>query len=534
MTRGNGYDREPADALRARLADAEDMLRAIRQGEVDALVVDGLDGGQIYTLHSAEEPYRNLIEQMQEGAVVLTPGGDILYANARFAALVGEPLQSVTGTPFGRFVHPSDQDDVETMLETGSGRRRCRLLGPDRTPCEVSLSLTTSAARADRRNLIVTDMTEILDIQSKRDKAEHESRTREAFLAMVAHEIRNPIGAISNAAQVLKITHGEGQPASHARGVIARQVEHIARLIDDLLDTERVISGKIRLNLSRLDLAEAARQAVATLAADPRIDRRFEINIASVWIDGDAMRIGQVLTNLLANAVKFTPPGGRIRVALLADGADAVLTVEDWGCGISSSALPFIFDMYTQADSRADRAPAGLGIGLALVRHFVGLHGGSVAASSEGEGRGTTFTVRLRKSQTAAIQAGALLSGERRAHPRRVILIEDNGEAREILHRMLELAGHVVYDAPDVARGLELLDAVRPHVGIIDVGPNGREGYQAAQRIRESPQGQNMLLLALNDRGSPLDRHQLLKHGFDYHLVNPVDPDYLARLIGQN
>ena len=175
------------------------MLRAIRQGEIDALVVEGAGGNQVYTLHSAEEPYRNLVEQMQEGAVVLTSRGDILYANARFAALVGEPLESVVGSRIDRFVDASDRDDFETLLRAGSGRRRSRLIGPDSSAFEVSLSLTTTAsANGDRLNLIVTDLTELLEANSNRDRAERDSRTKDEFLAMLAHELRNPLGAISS------------------------------------------------------------------------------------------------------------------------------------------------------------------------------------------------------------------------------------------------------------------------------------------------------------------------------------------------
>ena len=173
---------------------------------------------------------------------------------------------------------------------------------------------------------------------------------------MLAHELRNPLGAISTAVQVLEVTHAEGEPATRAHDVIARQVGHITHLIDDLLDVERVVSGKIRLNRQPLDLAEAVRRAVATFAGDARLDRQIEVSTEPVWVDGDAVRLEQVLTNLVTNAVKYTPSGGRIRVALRADGADAVLSVEDSGFGISPSLLPFIFDMYVQADRTLERA----------------------------------------------------------------------------------------------------------------------------------------------------------------------------------
>ena len=525
-------NREQTGALRVRLAEAEEMLRAIQHGEIDALVVDNAGGHQIYTLHSAEEPYRNLVEQMQEGAVVMTSGGDILYANTRFAALVGEPLTSVNGSHFGRFVKASDKNDFQTLLSAGSGRGRCGLLGSESSAFEVSLSLTTTrSARGDRRNLIVTDMRELLEAYRDRESAEHDSRMKDEFLALVAHELRNPLGAISVAAQVLKVIHTRASRTA-AHEVIARQVGHITRLVDDLLDIERVVSGKIRLKRQPLNLADLVRAAVATLSADARLDRQIDVCTEPAWVDGDAVRIQQVVMNILTNAVKYTPPAGRILVALRAEGDDAVLSVEDSGFGIAPSLLPFIFDIYVQADHPVERARGGLGIGLALVRRLVGLHGGTVVASSDGEGKGSRFTVRLKKIPSAEMASGVSVPRERRAKPRRVLLIEDSGEAREKLRSLLELAGHVVYHTTDGIRGIELLNVVRPHVGIIDMTLPGMDGYQVARRIREKPQGRGMLLLALTGQVSTGDSVHWLEHGFDYHLIKPVDQDYLARLIG--
>jgi CheY-like chemotaxis protein/anti-sigma regulatory factor (Ser/Thr protein kinase) len=285
------------------------------------------------------------------------------------------------------------------------------------------------------------------------------------------------------------------------------------------------------LNRQPLDLADVVRRAADTFAADPRLDRHIDVTTEPAWIDGDAVRIEQVITNILTNAVKYTPPGGRIRVALGADGADAVLSIEDSGFGIAPSLLPFIFDMYVQADQTLDRARGGLGIGLALVRRLVELHGGTVDASSDGEGHGSRFTVRLSRIRLPDTSPGVPVPRERRAAPRRVLLIEDSSEARERLRSLLELAGHVVYHTTDGVRGVEMLTVTRPQVAIIDVSRPGMDGYEVARRIREQPQGRGMLLLALTSHGSPGDSTHSLEHGFDYHLIEPVDPDYLARLI---
>jgi PAS domain S-box-containing protein len=510
--RGDNHDQ--TERLRARLAEAEDRLWAI--------------------LHSSEEPYRHLLELIQEGAVVLTGRGDILYSNARFATLVGEPLESVIGSRIDRFVKASDRADLQALLAAGSGTCRSRLVGSDSRLFEVSLSLTpTASTHGDRFSLIVTDLRDLLEANSNRARAERDSRTKDEFLAVLAHELRNPLGAISNAVRVLELTHAEGEPATRAHDVIARQVGHISHLIEDLLDVERMVSGKTRLNRRPLDMAEAVHRAVATFTGDPRMDRSIDISTEPVWVDGDAVRLEEVLTNLVANAVKYTPTGGRIRVTLRADGGDAVLTVEDTGYGISQRLLPFIFDMYVQADRTLDRAQGGLGIGLTLVRRFVELHGGTIVASSEGEGRGSTFTIRLKRIPSESASAGLSLPAERRAKARgrRVLLIEDSGDAREMLRMMLQFAGHVVYDVADGVRGLELLNVVRPDVGIIDIGLPRMDGYQVAKRIREEPHGRGMLLMALTGDGSPGDANRSSEHGFDHHLVKPVDPDHLAHLL---
>jgi len=525
---------ETSDSLRARLAEAEDMLRAIRQGEIDALVVEGTTGSQVYTLHSAEEPYRNLVEEMQEGAVVLTGHGEILYSNARFAALVGEPLESVMASRIDRFVNPADRVDFETLLRAGGGRRRSSLIRLGSGAFEVGLSLTTTVSTNGRRlNLIVTDLTELLEANRNRDRAEHDSRTKDDFLAMLGHELRTPLSAISHAVQVLQLTQRHGETATRAHEVIARQVNHVKQLVNDLLDVERVVLGKITLNRQPVDLAEAVRRAVAASTGDAGQDRQIEISTEPAWIDADATRLEQVLTNIVANAVKYTPAGGHIRVTLRADGNDAVLCVEDSGFGISARLLPFIFDMYMQADRTLHSAQGGLGIGLTLVRRLVELHGGTITASSDGEGHGSAFTVRLKQISSERTTSTISMTADRRARPRRVLLIEDSEDAREMLRMMLELAGHVVYDAADGIRGLELLNVVRPDAAIIDIGLPGLDGYQVARKIRAEPHGRGMLLLALTGYDSAGDAARASEHGFDYHLVKPVDPDRLARLLAE-
>jgi signal transduction histidine kinase/CheY-like chemotaxis protein len=521
---------EPAEALHVRLVEAEDTLRAIRQGEIDALVVEGPGGSRVYTLEGAEQPYRMLVEEMHEGAVVLTSRGDILYANARFAALAGEPLESVVGSGFDRFLRSSERLEFQSLLRSGNGWRRFGFVGSGTGELDVRLSLsTTSPAGGAQLNLVVTDLTELKEANSGRERAERASRTKDEFLSMLAHELRTPLGAISNCSQALERTQASGERAK-LHDIIARQVRHVSRLVDDLLDVERVIAGKIRLNRRPLELSAAVRGAVAVCVGDPSSDLRITVSTEPLWIDADASRLQQVVTNVVGNAMKYTPSGGRIRVSVCADGDDAVIAVEDSGLGISPQLLPFVFDLYVQADRTLDHARNGLGIGLSLVRRLVELHGGTVSASSAGAGCGSTITVRLKQLPSGAMSPSALFPGAR-AHSRRVLLIEDNPESRALLAKVLQLAGHQVYDAVDGARGLELLNVIYPEVAIIGVDLPDIDGYEIAKRIRSHPHGRTMLLLGLADDSERSERAS--EYTFDHHLKRPVDVDYLGHLISR-
>ncbi len=248
---------------------------------------------------------------------------------------------------------------------------------------------------------------------ASRRNHEPDSRTNDEFLAVLAHELRNPLCAICNAVRVIEVTHARGKRAAIAHEVIARQISHISRLLEDLLDVDRIVSGKMRLHRQPLDMAEAVRRALDTFTGDARRDRHIDISTEPVWVDGDAMRIEQVVANLVTNAVKYTPSRGRISVSLRADGGDAVLTVEDTGAGIPPELMPFIFDLYVQNERTLDRAQGGVGIGLTLVRRLVELHGGTVVAWSEGEGRGSRFTVRLKQVPPAQVPSSVVAPDHR-------------------------------------------------------------------------------------------------------------------------
>ena len=364
--------------------------------------------------------------------------------------------------------------------------------------------------------------------EAARAEAEAANRTKDEFLAMLGHELRNPLGAISSAAHVLSRTAGGNTAMSRASDIIGRQVQHLARIVDDLLDVSRVVAGKIALHPQAIELAELARR-VATLHGGPAGARHvIHVQTSPVWVSADPTRLEQILTNLLANAVKYTPPGGEISVTVRRDGERAVLSVRDTGVGIRAELLPRVFDLFVQADRSLERTAGGLGIGLTLVRQLVQLHGGTVEAASAGPGRGSTFTVWLpivHAPPGPRDAARPVLAGP----SRRILIIEDNDDAREMLRNLLHLFGHEVHEACDGATGLAEARRLRPEAALIDVGLPGMDGYEVAGRIRAEVPGAR--LVALTGYGQPEDRERALAAGFDEHLVKPVDPEQLERML---
>jgi signal transduction histidine kinase len=366
-----------------------------------------------------------------------------------------------------------------------------------------------------------------------RAEAEAASRGKDELLAMLGHELRNPLAAITNAAHVLDTAGLPDEAASRARGVIARQNAHLARLVDDLLDVARVTSGKIVLTRRPLELAEAVRRGVATLAASGRTERyRIELDLEPVWAHVDETRLEQIVTNLVGNALRFTPPGGTIGVRLRAADRDAVLEVRDSGVGITAEMLPRVFDMFVQGPRGPDGSPGGLGLGLTLVRRIAELHGGSVEAASDGPGRGSLFTLRVPAlaAPPVAVPAPRRAPGVTNGGRRRIVIVEDNADSREMLRVTLELAGHEVQEAHDGPSGLTAILRLLPDVALVDVGLPEFDGYEVARRVRAAA-GTSIRLVALTGYGQAADRRQALEAGFDAHVVKPIDPDALQAAI---
>ena len=387
------------------------------------------------------------------------------------------------------------------------------------------------SAEARQRELAERQRDELLALEKEaRSAAEAANRSKDEFLAMLGHELRNPIGAVSNAAQILG---REGASAAHiafAREVITRQTHHLARLIDDLLDVGRVITGKIYLQRERMDLAAAVRGTLDAFHAAGRFGgHRLQFELTPVWIDGDRTRMEQVVTNLVSNALAYTPSGGAIRVSVRREAADAVLEVADDGIGMMPDELARVFDLFYQGRSELHRK-GGLGLGLTLVHRLVELHGGMVTARSDGPGKGSIFTVRLPAVDAPAARAPAP-APETATRPLDVLVVEDNEDARVSLQILLEGDGHAVRTAADGKAGLAAFGRAVPDVALIDIGLPEMNGYDVARAIRV--RYRDPMLIALTGYGQPEDTQRATAAGFDAHLVKPADVAKLRTLLAR-
>jgi len=408
------------------------------------------------------------------------------------------------------------------VLEQENARLRAEL--------DASQALAATLREANQHLVLAT-----VDAQTSRDDAEETNRRQNEFLAMLAHELRNPLVPISVSASLLERAPAIQGQLVRLTGVIQRQVGHMARLLDDLLDAARLSSGKITLAVQPLRLGDMLDQAVETV--QPRVRERnqqlfLSAARAGVMVDGDPVRLTQVFTNLIGNASKYTQDGGRIRVevdVIPGDGVD--VTIADNGAGMSSETIGSAFELFTQGPRSLARTEGGLGVGLNVVRNLVTMHGGSVSAASAGPGQGSTFTVRLPLSQSAApadvLAPGVLAPGS----ARRILVVEDNEDAADVLRMLLELEGHQVEIAADGHTGLALAMEGRFDAVVCDIGLPGLDGFELMTRLRAAAPDIRPLTVALSGYGQPSDRERALAAGFDRYLVKPVGPGILVEAL---
>ncbi|HZS32064.1 MAG TPA: ATP-binding protein, partial [Methylomirabilota bacterium] len=386
---------------------------------------------------------------------------------------------------------------------------------------------------ADRMGLVLEQRRLYHAEREARTTAQAESRAKTEWIAMLSHEVRSPLAAIRSAAAAL-----EGLVADpgveRLRGVIARQVHHLTRLTEDLLDVSRLESGRLALDRRPIDLEQVVGRALTSLREAGKLEgRRLEIHLASAWVDGDPMRLEQVAGNLVDNALKHTAPDRRIVVATETRDGEAVLRVQDEGSGIPPELLPRIFDAFVQGPPALSGARGGLGLGLTLVRRLVELHGGSIQAASAGVGCGAEFVARFPRLAGAPGPAETRVAAGVPERGLRVLLVEDSADARVALRALLERWGHEVEEAGDGASGLAAARHFRPDAVIVDLGLPGMDGLELAEAIRATSQGATMLLIALTGHGRADDRRRAEGARFDAFLVKPADPDELRHTLAK-
>ncbi|HTT04644.1 MAG TPA: ATP-binding protein [Steroidobacteraceae bacterium] len=543
--------RQENEALRIELEEARETLNAIRSGAVDALVIETPQGQRTYTLDGAEQIYRSLIEHMQEGAVILDRTGSVQYCNQRFAELLGLPLEKVIGRSFANWLGPADRTALRAWGSEGSIRLEMRLCAQDGTTVPALISGVADAG-SDAMHLIVTDLSErkryelgIVQLNSQLEQRiaartaelEDANRRKDEFLAVLSHELRNPLAPIRTAAQILASPGLGAHQLRWVQEVVSRQVQHLAWLLDDLLDMARITQGKLELKKERVALIEVIDAAVEE--ARTQIEAKHHSLVVSLppqspELDADKLRLSQVVSNLLTNAAKYTDPGGHIELSARVQDQMLRLAVKDNGIGLAPDALQSIFTMFSQVKDSLNRTEGGLGIGLALIKGLVALHGGKVEAHSAGLGRGSEFVVHLPISSARAAGVAETPESDPGNPPtavRRILIADDNGDAAESLAMLLRLNGHDVRVAHDGREAITLAHVFRPHVALLDLGMPQMNGYEAARAIRREHWGADMILVALTGWGQDRDKQQALGAGFDHHFTKPVDASWLAAWI---
>ena len=480
-----------------------------------------------------------IVESSDDIIVSKTLDGIITSWNRGAERILGYTAEEVIGRHISTLMPPEVREDAERIL--GRIRRgekvdhyETKRIRKDGTVIDISVTvspLRDSEGRIIGASKVGRDVTREKLIEAERIEAD---RRKDEFLAMLAHELRNPLSAIGNAVS-LSNRSGLQEHIDWSMGVIARQMKHLTRLIDDLLDVSRISRGKIDLRRDVLDLYPILESALATTR--PLIEeRKHAVELATdrenLWVNGDATRIEQVMTNLLNNAAKYSENGGHIRLSAYSEGDQVVISVIDRGMGIPPEKLPQMFELFAQGDRSLARSEGGLGIGLTVVKKLVELHGGSVTARSHGPGTGCEFTFRLPRAErpsSARPEERSPRSGEGKSA--RILVVDDNEDTARGMARLLKLLGHQVALALDGYEAIRVAGEHRPDFVLLDIGLPGMDGYEVASRLRREECCQEAVIIAVSGYGQDEDRRRSKEAGFDHHLVKPVDHDALISLL---
>jgi PAS domain S-box-containing protein len=503
---------------------------------------------QEQALETSELSYRRLFETARDGILILdAQTGKIIDANPYMSELLGYTKKELLGQELWQIGLFQDIDASQAAFQELQERGYIRyedLPLESKTGQLAEVEFVSNLYGVDHKQVIQCNIRDItLRNQLERAKATAKTladtnRQKDEFLAMLSHELRNPLAAIMNASHLLRIESETETPIQQeARGIIERQGGQLAHLVDDLLEVSRISTGRIRLQQENVDMRGIVARAAESVR--PAIhQRRHKLTVEQspepIWLHGDPVRLEQVVTNLLANAAKYTSEGGEIWVTLQHEGNEAVLSVRDSGVGIPPDLLPRIFDLFTQAERTLDRSQGGLGIGLTLVQRLVEMHGGKVNAFSQ-LGVGSEFMVRLPllSLQTLQSQLSSTETVGKTEHSLRVLVVDDNVDQAHSAAILLRASGHEVQEAYSGKATLEAALEFQPHVVLLDIGLPEIDGYEVARRLRHDPQTMDVRLIALTGYGLEADRERSVEAGFDDHLVKPVDPGKLQDLLSR-
>jgi PAS domain S-box-containing protein len=499
---------------------------------------------------ASDEQFRSLVEAMPQLAWLSGPDGANLYRNARWAEYTGLPLDELRARGWGSVHDPALLGEVEARwaaaLTSGNVfEAECRLRGADggyRWFIARAAPLRDKTGRVDRW---VGTCTDIHEQRLQREQALHAARMKDEFLATVSHELRTPLNAILGWSKMLQAGAVPEAARPKALDAIARNAVAQVQLVDDLLDVSRIVSGKMRLDIAPVDPGDAVRAAVDAVrpaAAAKGVDLSTDIDRRAGPTLADGGRLQQVAWNLLANAIKFTPAGGRVDVRVMREGSHVAIVVTDTGAGIRPDFLPYVFDRFSQEDGSIRRRQGGLGIGLAIVKHLVELHGGTVRAESAGEGEGATFVIALPvappppepggpRPPTKAAAAPTVVAPPSELKGLRLLIVEDEPDARDLAAAVLAQCGVVVTGAGDVEEALRLLKADAFDVIVSDVGLPGRDGYELMASLRADAAFAKIPAAALTAFAHAEDRRRAIAAGYHMHVAKPVEPADLVAVV---
>ena len=494
------------------------------------------------SLRQSEERVRLLVQEVEDYAIfMLDADGRITSWNAGAQRIKGYRADEVLGRHFSLFYPPEDRDRHKPEQQLRWARERGRVedegwkIRKDGTRFWANV-VVTALHNKEGQLVGFAKITRDLTERRRVEVLEQSSRQMHEFLAMLAHELRNPLAPIQNATSVMRMRTLNDATLEWSRDVVERQVGHLSRLVDDLLDVSRITTGKIALRKEQVDLGLVVNRAVE--ASRPMIDKRQQtldivVPEEPVTVEGDPVRLVQVVVNLLNNAAKFTPAVGQIRLSVARENDQAVIRCRDSGIGMSRELLARVFDLFAQGCRGEDRSEGGLGIGLTLSRRVVEMHGGTIQATSEGAGRGSEMIVRLPLAASAVEEDPEPAEHGRvpQQNPRRVLVVDDNRDAAESLAMLLKLKGHDVRTAHDGPSALDSAAQYHPDVVLLDIGLPGMSGYQVAQLIRGLPGLRNVMLVAVTGYGQDEDRRRAHEAGMDRHLVKPVAPAAVEEVL---